>query len=262
MLVIEPHYLEENLHSKHIMEDTKSDEAFETLSFSDLPLYGDQSFEEYWEEEEQDLSIESQGSSSISSSSEHDDYFEFFSQELLPSAATFPPENIIFCGKLIPSYKQPNTSQEEDPSLESMKQANIKKTGVYKWLNKQVDSKNRVVKRKYEKEYDDFPVQKMSILTSSSSGKARWYLLLFGISRFSTRVELSDIKIRQRSGRRHGSAASPPSPPFRFQNHHHEGGGGNRDSGLWGLIKVLSCSGNHHPNAMVVSSIGCERRSR
>ncbi|KAK4430902.1 hypothetical protein Salat_0852100 [Sesamum alatum] len=271
------------LHSKDMQSAAADDEADETLSLCDLPLYSDQSVEEW----EGDLSSESQGSSSISSS--EDDYFEFISQELSPSSTSYPPEHIVFCGKLIP-YKQPLDSSVRDLSklVESKKQTDIKKKhgwSMFRWKfslsrssKRQVQSKSgkksTIVMHKREDRHSaslqespkqmynsnkhgkgcDFAVHKMPILASSSSGKARWYVFLFGISRFSTEVELRDIK--SRLSRRQ----SPPPPAVRLQDHNEKvSKGRNGSSGLWGLIKVLSCGGNHHPNTMVVSSISGNR---
>ncbi|KAL0322342.1 UNVERIFIED_CONTAM: hypothetical protein Scaly_2530600 [Sesamum calycinum] len=242
------------LHTKDMQ--SAADEADETLSLCDLPLYSDQSVEEW----EGDLSSESQGSSSISSS--EDDYFEFISQELSPSSTGYPPEHIVFCGKLIP-YKQPVDSSVRDSSksVESKKQTDIKKKrgwSIFRWKF----SLSKVQRGKFSLRVKqgkgcDFPVRKMPILASSSSGKARWYLFLFGISRFSTEVELRDIKSRLS---RRQSPPPPPHPALRLQDHNEKvSGGRNSSSGLWGLIKVLSCGGNHHPNTMVVSSISCNR---
>ncbi|KAL0303141.1 UNVERIFIED_CONTAM: hypothetical protein Sradi_6182200 [Sesamum radiatum] len=271
------------LHTKDMQ--SAADEADETLSLCDLPLYSDQS------EWEGDLSSESQGSSSISSS--EDDYFEFISQELSPSSTGYPPEHIVFCGKLIP-YKQPVDSSVRDStkSVEGKKQTDVKKKrgwSIFRWKFSLSRSSKRQVQSKSGKKsttlmhkrddrgsaslqespkqmYNskkhgkgcDFPVHKMPILASSSSGKARWYLFLFGISRFSTEVELRDIK--SRLSRRQSPPPPPPPPALRFQDHNEKvSGGRNGSSGLWGLIKVLSCGGNHHPNTMVVSSVSCNR---
>ncbi|KAG8380486.1 hypothetical protein BUALT_Bualt06G0020400 [Buddleja alternifolia] len=234
------------------------DESEETLSFCDLPLYSDNS------ERGEDLSIESQGSSSISSSEQ--DYFEF-SQELNP---TSQPENIIFCGKLIP-YKQLHPSEKDSSEIvERNTQINIKKKSrweLFKWkfnATKQVHPKNgktlttlvqksdqsqsKMHNKKHEKGYN-FPVHKTSIVTSTSSGKARWSLFMFGSSSFSTQMELKDIKRRR-------SLRQCPPPALRFPNQDDKvSGGENGDSGLSGLIRVLSCGGSHHPNTMAVASI-------
>ncbi|KAL0403471.1 UNVERIFIED_CONTAM: hypothetical protein Sradi_1987900 [Sesamum radiatum] len=272
MLVQESPSGETLFDSKDIHLDTL-DEACETLSLCDLPLYNDQSAD--WD---QDLSLgQSHGSTSSISSSEHD-CFEFFSQELDPSTATttaatvFPQETVMFCGKLIP-YKQPSSTKKDSSiiDVENKKQRNDKKERrwcPFRWkLNsstgskKQVGSKTRtksttLMHKKnclglYElpkKTYNTTklgkghgPMHKMSILTSSSSGKlAKWHLFLFGISRFPAEVELRDIKSRQITRRQFPS--SPP-PMFKFENGDDEviNGERNRGWGLWGLIKALSC---------------------
>ncbi|PIM98391.1 hypothetical protein CDL12_29131 [Handroanthus impetiginosus] len=270
MLLIQEPFVGESLHTKDMQDDT-TDEADEALSLCDLPLNSDHGIEEYWGE---DLSIESQGSSSMSSAEQ--DYFEFFSQELNSSTSSFPPENIIFCGKLIP-YKQLDTREKDSSKVDESgkKQKNIEKKqgwGIFRWKfssTRQVQSKNgkkstTVVHKKDHhasrslhdsrnkmhnsnkqgKGYD-FPVHKLSMLTSSSSGKARWYQFMFGISRFSTEVELRDIKSRM--SRRHCPSPPPPSPLLSR----------NSGLGLWRLIRILSCGANDHPNTLVAASITC-----
>lgn len=253
------------------MHDT-TDELDDTLSLCDLPLYGDQSVEE-WEE---DLSGGSQGSTSLSSSSDEHDYFEFFSHELLPSTACFPPENIIFCGKIIPYKKADAAASVPSKEVEGQQPTSIKKKrgwSMFWWRlsSKTGNSKSTTLQQKKDhqqtskKTYNtkkqgkgyDLP---LSILTSSSSGKARWYLYLTGISRFSSGVELRDIKSRQ--SRRH-IPSPPPSPTLRVQNHDKKVTGGTASTGssrLWEVIRVLSCGGNHHPTTMVVGSISCNNR--
>lgn len=253
------------------MQNTTDETSDETLSLSDLPLYSSPSFEQ-WED---DLFGESQaGSTSISSS--ENDYFEFFSQELSPPTAVFPPENIVFCGKIIPYKENVSISQK----VEIKKQTSIKKKsgwGVFGWKFSFGSSKRKVQSKngdkstttlmhkddhqlpsmtKYNKKKQGkghgLPLQKMPILTSTSSGKARWHMLLFGISRISSGVELRDIKNRQ--SRRQ---SPPPSPPLRLHSHRDEeiSGGTIGASGLWGLIRVLSCGGNRDPTHMVAGSI-------
>ncbi|KAL2249256.1 uncharacterized protein LOC105166654 [Sesamum indicum] len=247
--------------SKHIHVDTL-DEAYETLSLSDLPLYSDQSAD--WDQDYLSLA-QSHGSASSS----QQDCFEFFSQELDPSTATttvFPQENIMFCGKLIP-YEQPFSTKKDSSTtvVQNKRQRNDKKKcrwSQFRWkFNSGRGSKNRtksttLMQKKncvglYElpkKTYNTTklgkghgPMHKMSILTSSSSGKlAKWHLFLFGISRFPTEVELRDIKSRQITRRQ---CPSPP-PMFKFQNRDDEvinEQRNNRGWGLWGLIRALSC---------------------
>ncbi|KAG6412698.1 hypothetical protein SASPL_125383 [Salvia splendens] len=238
------------------MHDT-TDELDETLSFRDLPLFGDQSVEE-WEE---NLSADSQGSTSMSSD-DHHDYFEFFSHELAQPTPCFPPENIIFCGKIIP-YKQPiDASGIVPPKEVDIKQPTEKRGwSMFRW---RVGSKRttQASKKKHNgskqgKGYD-FPLHKMPILTSSPSGKARWFLFLTGISRVSSKMELRDIKSRQ--SYRH-SPIPTPSPTLKFQSHEKKvvGDASRGSSGLWEVVRVLSCGGNNDPNAMVVGSISCNQ---
>ncbi|PIM98389.1 hypothetical protein CDL12_29129 [Handroanthus impetiginosus] len=260
MLIIQEPFVGETLHAKDMQDIT--DEADEALSLCDLPLNSDHGAEEYRGE---DFSTESQGSSSMSSSEQ--DYFEFFSQELNSSTSSFPPENIIFCGKLIP-YKQLDTREKDSSKVDESgkKQKNIEKKrgwGIFRWKcssTRQVQSKNgkKSTNLMHKKDHHasslhelpnkmhnsnkqgkryDFPVHKLSMLTSPSSGKARWYQFMFGISRFSTEVELGDIKSRMNRSHR----PSPPPPGL----------------GLGRLIRVLSCGANDHPNTMVAASITC-----
>ena len=91
------------------MHDIDEEDEEETLSFCEFSINSDA---DTWE----DSSRESQNTSF--KSSERDDYFEFFSGELSSGKASFsytPPENIIFCGKLIlsnsPSPKTPKESK-------------------------------------------------------------------------------------------------------------------------------------------------------
>lgn len=249
------------------MQDPIDETSDETLSLSDLPLYSTPSFG-HWEDDY--FGGSQAGSTSISSS--ENDYFEFISQELSPPPTNFPPENIVFCGKIIPFKDNVSTSKQ----VEIKKQTVIKKQsgwGVFVWkFGSARSSKSQVHESKNGDKstttlYDDHqppsmrkynnkkhgkghgvPLHNMPILTSTSSGKARWHMLLFGISRIS-RVELRDIKNRQ--SRRH---SPPPSPP---QSHRYEEISGA--SRLWGLIRVLSCGGNDDPTNMVVGSINASR---
>lgn len=240
-------------------ESSEEEDEEETLSLCDLPLYSDRSVE--WDSQ--------YGSTSISSSQDPTTYFEFFSQDLNPSTAAggrdFPPENIIFCGRLIPPCKQPQITQLKDsssslssssPALDSKKKP-IRKS-LFKWKLSSSRGTTTLMQQSPKKTYNTnkhrkekgFPnMEKMSIFTSSSSGKAKWYLLLFGISRLSTEV---DIKSRRSCRRR---SPSPP-PMFGFENwENDEVIVRNEGWGLWGLmIRALSCGGNHQSTT---TAIGC-----
>ncbi|KAL2549569.1 uncharacterized protein Fot_11099 [Forsythia ovata] len=224
-----------------------SDEAEETLSLCDLPLYSTDAAGTEWEE---DLST---GGSTSTSSSEQD-YFEFCSQELSFPTTPLPPENIIFCGKII---------QQKDSKLVETNKMQGKSIFWHKFTSlftrngtKSPPMKKNIGKKMYNGNEEgkgcDFPVQKMSILTSSSSGKARWYLLMFGITRFSTEIELRDMKNRQ--SRRQ---SRPSSPMFTSKSGDEKviSAGRSGGKGAWELIRALSCGGDHHTDAVVTSYI-------
>lgn len=209
------------------------DELEETLSLCDLPLYSDQSVD--WDQE---FSL-----TSNSTSSSNEDYFEFFSQELRPSAAAFPPENIIFCGKLIP-YKQLPPCKKPDSSNQSADQIikiQTKKTSCRRFKNG-----NNSTTLTHNKMYNTNKL--------GSRRKVKWYFFLFGIPRFSPVVELTDIRSRQSRRRCRSPPPTSSLPPmFGFRNDEVIS---DRRWGLWGLIRALSCGGNHHPTAVATVAAG------
>ncbi|KAL7109433.1 hypothetical protein ACP275_06G174900 [Erythranthe tilingii] len=254
----------------------ESDEE-ETLSLCDLPLYSNSSTDQSSEWEH----VSALDSGSISS--QDDDYFEFSSQEFTPSAAAdFPPENIIFCGKLIP-YKQPhNNNNNNQPMIQKANNSSnspdlliieSKQNRIEMWKNSSTSNGARgttlMQSPPTKKTYNTKSNKQLNLslfTSSSSSGKTKWYFLFFGSPRFSTEVDLRDFKSRRRSLRRQFS--SPP-PMFGFENREDYdddddgdgdfvSGGRNRRWGLWGmLIKVLSCGGGNHQSAAAAASIGC-----
>lgn len=122
---------------------------------------------QYDDEEEETLSFyefsiinEESNDSSFNSSDyqqEEDDYFEFFSEELKMSRINHQPENIIFCGKIIPRRQPTECDEIKSP-------------------NKNVVKEKKKQRRR---------------------GFYRWYLYLFGILRIGSEMELRDIKNRQ-----------------------------------------------------------------
>ncbi|XP_022876698.1 uncharacterized protein LOC111394879 [Olea europaea var. sylvestris] len=219
-----------------------SDEAEETLSLCDLPLYSTDGGSVDWGE---DLSTESQGGLNSTSSLEQD-YFEFSSQEMSTSTIPLPPEYIIFCGKIIP-YKQPAVPAKKDSKLVENKK--MRGIGLF-WLKLNSLFCGKSVEKNIEKKSLAIlpeSSKRMSILTSSSSGKARWYLLLFGITKFSTEMELRDMKNRQS---RRQSNTSSPKFTFKRGEDKFTSTRTSREMRAWGLIRALSCGGGRHTDAV------------
>ncbi|KAF7132325.1 hypothetical protein RHSIM_Rhsim09G0153800 [Rhododendron simsii] len=199
----------EEYYSTPKMDD--QDETEETLSFCDIPIYSSESAD--WEtssKEDQSLSP-----SSTSSSSSDQDLFEFFSEEW-SNSSTYPVQNIVFCGKIIIPFKEPEISTNTVRNLERKNPQKPRKQVA----NEAAKSGGR----------NGFCVRKVLFL--GSPAKWRWNLLACGLgARFPAEMDLSDIRSRQRK-------RSQPAPLFLG------GGGGDKKvgggKGLWAMIKSLS----------------------
>ncbi|KAI8539838.1 hypothetical protein RHMOL_Rhmol09G0214200 [Rhododendron molle] len=207
----------EEYYSTLKMDD--QDDTEETLSFCDLPIYSSESAD--WENSsKEDKSL---SSSSTSSSSSDQDLFEFFSEEW-SNSSTYPIQNIVFCGKLIIPFKEPELiSTDTTHNLE--------------WKSPKKPRKRLANKAAKNGGKNGFCVRKVFIF--GSPAKWRWNLLACGLgARFPTEMKLSDIRSRQRK-------RSPPAPLF-FGGGHKNGGKGK---GLWAMIKSL---GGRHRSIRVV----------
>ncbi|KAK9283391.1 hypothetical protein L1049_011633 [Liquidambar formosana] len=232
------------------------DEAEETLSLCDLAIYNDAA---EWD----DYSKEDQSSSG----DQEEEFFEFFSEDI--TALTRPAENIIFCGKLIP-YKQPVSEKTHQPQ-DNNTEKHPKTRSLFRWKSRSSSNKSKAsradgVDSKPQKVSDsksltlptsekyNISVQKVNILTSPT--KSRWHLLLFGLMRLPTEMELSDIK-----NRHHRQNPSPTTMMFRSFDAGEEVtvGKKSRGKGLWRLIRALGCT-TTHANAVVKASFGCMPR--
>ncbi|KAK4743132.1 hypothetical protein SAY87_001133 [Trapa incisa] len=193
----------------------------ETLSFCDLPIYGDEAAK-YWDGYEKSEGSFSSLSSSSSSSSLSEDFFRFSS----PRKA-LEPDNIIFCGKLIPYKKDPPSNHEKARTF----------NGVSAPVEKYVKSAGKVSRAK------------------PPSLSSRWYLLVFGLAKFPGKVEMRDMKKRQNM--RKGSSMAP------YGSNKCSGAGREiikgdqiKGKGIWALLRVIGCSGQS-ANSMVKASLGC-----
>ncbi|KAK9283639.1 hypothetical protein L1049_011889 [Liquidambar formosana] len=206
------------------------DEAEETLSFCDLPIYNDAA---EWD----DFSKEDQ-----SSSDDQEEFFEFFSQDL--TASTCPAESIIFCGKLIP-YKQPLSQKTHKLETNTPKEicSNKSKTSRSDGVKSRCMENNHSI---------NSPTKSQKLWSSKSLAKSSKHLLMFGLMRLPTEMELSDIKNRQHRRR------TTPGTLFRSLDN---GGkkvtvGKSRGKGLWRLLRALGCR-SHHTNAILKASLAC-----
>ncbi|CAK9136162.1 unnamed protein product [Ilex paraguariensis] len=233
------------------------DEAEETLSLCDLPIYSDAA-------DYKDFSQEYQ---SLSSSSSEQDCFEFFSEDW-STTSSFSSENIIFCGKLIP-FKEPVSEEYTHiHKQESNKEQEHRNRGLFRWpsmafrgskseksvsnlqyvsssksLESPVPEKHRHTTEKWTKKYD------IRVAVRTSSAKSKWYFFMFGLSRFPTEMELKDMRTRQM--RRKSTSFRPNDGGEKVASVE-----GSRMKGWWGLIRALGCGGCHHANAVVKASFG------
>ncbi|CAK9152228.1 unnamed protein product [Ilex paraguariensis] len=241
------------------------DEAEETLSLCDLPICSNEADWEY------NFTKEDRHSSSSSSSEQ--DYFEFFSQEWSTTISSHHhPENIIFCGKLIPS-KTPISGDGHE--IESNKQSNQRKKSLFRWNSDSFSppkststlKKARLVKKndpnslslpekiRYSSDHSgkcgdkyDFSVGKVSILKSPAKlSRSRRYLFMLGLGRFPMEMELNDIKNRQ-SRRCRSTLPQSAGGNEKLTN------GRGRWKGLWRLVRILGCGGSLHANNNVVKA--------
>ncbi|XAR72108.1 hypothetical protein NMG60_11018627 [Bertholletia excelsa] len=235
------------------LAEYEEDEAEETLSFCDLPIYSDSA---HWKKEDQSFS-------SSSSSSSDQDYFEFFSGEWSTSS-TAVSDSIIFCGKVIP-FRQPKSPQKLEKKSRELEKPR-QRGGFFRWkLNWLVRkrssrrSKKKEIRRAtslpapekcgYKEigratslpasekcghkagkggERYGFSVRRLSIFASAT--KSRWHLM-FGLTRLPVEMELKDIRSRQS---RRNPVAMFPLVEGR------EGEKGRTGKGLWAMIRALS----------------------
>lgn len=241
-----------------IDEDCEEDE--DTLSFYEFSMNSEP---DSWGPGHS--SKESSQNSSFKSSQheqqEEDDYFEFFSEELKrttpPTALISLPENIIFCGKIIPHKHSPPISAAESPINSVKSEKNRTRRGIFKlwsWNYKsetprnKIDGTNQKQSKRKRNKINSFPV-KLSVFTTSIT-KSSWYLFLFGITRFESEMQLRDMKNRQQiSGR-----PSPSISLSRFESSDIIIDNNGECKGAWRLLRVLSCGGGYHQTDAVVPS--------
>ncbi|OIT20174.1 hypothetical protein A4A49_64820 [Nicotiana attenuata] len=195
----------------------------ETLSLSDLSIYNDNDSEEW--EKYYDSNSNSSSTSTSSSFSVDEDLFEFNTEEWNKNNAFAhnPPENILFCGKLIP-YRI-------NPMLENTK-------------NKEAKTKRG------------------SILPRGKSS-SRWYIFLFGFPTHEMELKDLKNRQSRKVNIASSSPSSALLCPFKNDEENVRdklyGRGKEKKKGMWGLIKALNCSGSatYEAQSVVKASIGC-----
>ncbi|KAL3520702.1 hypothetical protein ACH5RR_018851 [Cinchona calisaya] len=231
--------------------DDDDSEAEDTLSLCDY------SINTIAAEDQQDYSMRVLQSStcpiSSSSSSDQEHYFEFCSGEWSTTSTSYPPENIIFCGKIIPSGEP---SSQID--LQNLKKP-VQSFGWNGSHNISIASSKK--EKKKLNNISTVDNGKISGLTSSI-GKFRWSLFLFGGSRrfLPTEMVLRDIKSRQSRRRRSPSS----STLFGLKSNDHDnkemsvnnnvGSRSSRSSScqlLLGLLKAIGFGGQRRANNVV-----------
>ncbi|OWM87571.1 hypothetical protein CDL15_Pgr022683 [Punica granatum] len=161
-----------------LLQLDRYEETEDTLSLCDLPIYGDFKSDEW-----------SVGIDSLSKESPDQDFFEFSSQDLTPSQS-FPSDNVVFCGKIIP-YKQPDALSSATTDKPQKQRVRLSR-----W-------KSLLLQLGFLSNRRRSGVDKYKSLQNS-----RWYLFVFGVGRLPMEMELRDIKTRQsrlKAGKGHNS---------------------------------------------------------
>ncbi|XP_038889700.1 uncharacterized protein LOC120079551 [Benincasa hispida] len=252
------------------------EEAVETLSLCDLPIYSDESNCDDYSKPDDDQSA---------SFDNEDTFFEFFSDDFSVSNSTYSgSDNIIFCGKLIP-YKQPNDSQNKGRiTSEKISEKNcLIQTKSHSFNGKKssvIDSREigytrttrggiksfdpfsislpknpEYVKRKrrWKLEKCELPEERAMILQPSPA-KSRWFVFLFGSARFPKEMELSEMRTRQRRSSR--TAMFRPSEERKVAAGR-SNGKKTTVQALWKKIlraMVIGCSSSSDQNGAVKAS--------
>ncbi|XP_062078662.1 uncharacterized protein LOC133783138 [Humulus lupulus] len=272
----------DHLHPQDLDEEVEeeTEEADEALSLSELPLSSNQNDQNYGQESFKNTTL------SRRSSSEPPEFFEFFS-DVSSGENMCSAEDIIFCGRLIPFKEQYSDNHSDKMSLKnviSFPEDFIKKqTGLRRRseslselqsssVSRSSSTKAMAMRNSRSLDYQKLRRSSNYSMVSpgppdidrnssvKSSGKSdsppkkpfrpRWSsFLMFGMARFPTEMDLSDIKSRQ--VRRSPSTLFPTL----------DSGGGNfpvsRNSSSgkasWKLLKALSCK--DHASVAVTASL-------
>lgn len=249
-------------------EREEEEETEESLSLCDLPLNPNNN------NDSSDFSNHAPPPRSLADASE---FFEFFSDL---SSEMCPADDIIFCGKLIPLKELQSPPTHQTPTKTSTAGGNPTKQTTLRRRSESLSklqspvtrsnsgaSSTRLMRNSRSLDYTKLHRSSNSMASPppeidrnssvKSLGKSdtalkrpakpRWYLFMFGLVKFPTEMELSDIKNRQ-VRRNHPSMLFPPplTTDGKFPV--------NRSSskGSWRLLRALSCK--DHASVAVTAS--------
>ncbi|KAF5729516.1 hypothetical protein HS088_TW21G01683 [Tripterygium wilfordii] len=215
--------LREQSTDDHQFQDPYNEQEGEedTLSLCDLPLTSssDSSWDEcFSNKDDQNSSFGDEG------------FFEFFSEDF--TASTYPSaDKIIFCGKVIGSKEEEETTVMDREEAQGHEfRAKIKGGWFHKLRT--TSSRHQIRRTTTQKTFSSQgSIKKVSVM-SSPLVKSKWYVFAFGMGRYSMEMEQKDIKMRQ----------SRKAPATMFQII--EKGEAIKGNGLWGLLKLLGCKKN------------------
>ncbi|KAK7270360.1 hypothetical protein RIF29_23441 [Crotalaria pallida] len=203
-----------------LLQDPYEDD--ETLSLSDLPIISSSA---QWGHDDFNKEDGKNSRSYYNDEEDGDDFFEFISEDFTTSTSA-TAESIIFCGKLIPVFKEPPLEKGNNDNNNKKKKVNLEsKNDIQKGRNallpsydecfKKASQEAKSAKSSYDCEYSSSSSSSRKVSLVRSTTKSRWYLFMFGMSRLSSNnneMELRDIRSRQRRSRRRGSVAMKMFP--------------------------------------------------
>ncbi|KAL4575168.1 hypothetical protein LXL04_022010 [Taraxacum kok-saghyz] len=205
------------------MQDNRDDDSEETISLSDLLVYGRDT--NYSATDSEDSTI-------------GDESFEFFSEELVKQVKDSQiKESIVFCGNLI-LPKQPisrNTQEFNKQDHRSMEVDRNSGRNTMKAMNKgRNHGETNSTKR---------------VLPALGSKKSRWYSYGVGLAGIPAEMDLSGIRSRQNRRQQNRSVR------IQGGGEKEENGGSRHGKSLGRLIRDLSCSSQSQANGMVKASL-------
>ncbi|KAJ9141402.1 hypothetical protein P3X46_031941 [Hevea brasiliensis] len=242
-------------------EEVEEEEEEEALSLCDLPL----------EDDNREM-ISNMSTHSRRTSSEPSEFFEFFSDL---SSEMCSADDVIFCGKLVPLNKDlspPIQTLKTHPHQDKRRNSFCRRSESLSGLHSSVSRSNSINATKLmmrnSRSLDYRKLERFSTSRTSpesyktidrnssvrsigkvdgmvkKAAKPRWYVLMFGVVKPPTEMELRDIKSRQ--VRRNSSTMMFPPPLSDTVKKPPVGKGSSK------LLRVLSC--RDHASVAVTTS--------